>query len=143
MEQLNKYEQIFEETLDIMEFQVIKHKTQTEEEDGFFSLIDLQGGNLGNIENERFTDAEDIAERLGNYIEDYFVSSIQNILAEDFKDETFDFGTGSWDDLIKYVREKYPTQINQFGGEIDFLDTLANHMDKVDINKIAVNAEEE
>lgn len=50
MDKKNRYETLFEEFMDLTEFTLIKYK------DGW-GLHDRQGGNLGDIESDRFENA--------------------------------------------------------------------------------------
>ena len=61
----SKYSNIMAKMLNVMEFRLDKI-------DDKYCLIDLQGGNLGNIESERFNSAEGIIEELSTYLEDYY-----------------------------------------------------------------------
>lgn len=60
---------LFADMLDLMEFRLIK------DENGY-GLIDLQGGNLGDIQSERFSSGAEIAERLDRYLYDYYIRGI-------------------------------------------------------------------
>ena len=64
----NTYEKLFDEFLDLTEFRLLKHK------DGTFSLEDQQCANLGDIEDDRFTSASEILDRMDIYIQDYIES---------------------------------------------------------------------
>jgi len=99
---VNKFKdkkELFFNMLDVMEFELIENineKTNNKE----YSLIDLQGANLGDIESERFSCYGDILERLEIYEEDYFIRSL-----EDY----FDLEYSSWEDLlIKIGKEEVP-----------------------------------
>lgn len=67
---LNKYENLFIEALSFMEFSLDK------DEDGFL-LIDEQGANLGNIDEDRFDSASAIIDRLEIYWNDYFFENLE------------------------------------------------------------------
>ena len=57
----NKYEKLFDDFLDLTEFTLVKYP------DGF-GLKDRQGGNLGDIESDRFMNASQIADGMERYI---------------------------------------------------------------------------
>lgn len=69
----NKWEKLFDEFLDLIEFSLVKKS------DGW-SLIDNQGANLGNIQGETFDSAMDIFERLNIYINDYIFRPLEEDL---------------------------------------------------------------
>jgi len=55
-----------EELINLVDFEVIK-KSNT-----CYKVIDLQGGNLGNIEQEEFDCLESILVRIEHYLDQYF-----------------------------------------------------------------------
>ncbi len=111
MEQ-NKYEKLFDGFLDLTEFALIKYH------DGF-GLKDRQGGNLGDIESDRFASAEEIFDRMDVYITDYFLSDIENQLDE----KEIEHGSVSTcEDALKY-RNKLPESEWDF----DVLDMICHH----------------
>ena len=55
-----------EELINLVDFEVIK------ESNTCYKVKDLQGGNLGNIEQEEFDCLESILVRIEHYLEDYF-----------------------------------------------------------------------
>ena len=93
MKTQNKWEELFDQFLEITEFSLIKDK------DGW-GLCDLQGANLGDIESDRFTTAEQIFDRMGIYIDDYYINDIENEVLGD--DETFD----DYEDLVGILGAK-------------------------------------
>lgn len=56
-------------------------------ENGLIALVDTQGANLGNIENDRFTTVEEVIERLDTYINDDQLEGIDYELKERGIDE--------------------------------------------------------
>lgn len=56
------------ELIELCDFRVIK-------EDNYYRIEDLQGGNLGDIESEKFDDYIDILDRIGHYLYDIFISN--------------------------------------------------------------------
>ena len=116
MKKQNKWEKLFDEFLDLTEFTLIKHQND-------WSLIDNQGGNLGNIEGDRFTSAIQILNRMDSYIEDY--------ITEPLEQELFNKGieTEETDSLkeVLFFREKMPD--NQW--DFDVLDMICNHFEEI------------
>lgn len=82
----NKWEGLFESFLDVTEFSLEYHKDTQE-----WALWDRQGGNLGDIQSERFQNAEQIFERMDTYIHDYYM--------EDLQDEMWNYGEQWEEDL--------------------------------------------
>ena len=85
MKQKNKYEKLFDEFLELTEFRLVRHQNDYDEysdEYGHWSLIDCQGANLGDIENDRFKSATQILDRMDIYIHDYIVEDIEACLDE-------------------------------------------------------------
>lgn len=124
---------IFKEMLDIMEFKLIR-------EQDCYCLIDKQGGNLGNIESEEFLTAMQIADRLDNYIEDYYIHDLEEEYEgvtdnEDSIPDTIQ----EWLDFAKKPENKDFVSAHQH--EFDCLDMLINHIDEVDLYKIASSIE--
>ena len=128
MKQQNKYEKLFDEFLDLTEFRLVRHQNDYDEysdEYGHWSLIDCQGANLGDIENDRFKSAAQILDRMDIYIHDYIVEDIEACL-----DETgYDYYTGNYQGLIEYCRDKLTE--NQW--ELDVLDMICNHFDEINL----------
>ena len=115
----NTYERLFDEFLDLTEFRLLKHK------DGTFSLEDRQCANLGDIEDDRFTSASEILDRMDIYIQDYIVEALSDIL-----DETgISLEEDTWEGLLE-CRDKVP----EADWDFDVLDMIVNHSDKVDLN---------
>ena len=84
MKQQNKWEKLFDEFLNLTEFTLVKHSddyNKMTDEYGYWSLIDNQGGNIGNIEGDRFSSAEHIFDRMEIYVEDYIATPIEEELA--------------------------------------------------------------
>lgn len=118
MKKQNKWEKLFDEFLDLTEFTLIKHQND-------WSLIDNQGGNLGNIEGDRFTSAMQILDRMDSYIEDY--------ITEPLEQELFNKGieTEETDSLkeVLFFREKMPD--NQW--DFNVLDMICNHFEEINL----------
>lgn len=114
----NKYEILFDDMLELMEFELIKYPNN-------WGLIDKQGGNLGNIESDRFEDAFQIIDRLDLYIDDYLARSIKECL--DIND---DF---SWSEIAhKYIN--HPELAGESYYDIQMLDMICHHGGDIDLN---------
>ena len=128
MKQQNKYEKLFDEFLDLTEFRLVRHQNDYDEysdEYGHWSLIDCQGANLGDIENDRFKSAAQILDRMDIYIHDYIAEDIEACL-----DETgYAYYTGNYQGLIEYCLDKLPK--NKW--DLDVLDMICNHFDEINL----------
>ena len=114
----NTYEELFDAFLNITEFRLLKHN------DGTFSLKDRQCANLGDIEDDRFTSASEILDRMDIYIQDYLITDIEDALNEE--SITIDC------DWKEY--EKYRDLIPDYEFDFDLLDMIINHYNEVDLN---------
>ena len=103
--QPNYYDELFSRFLSTLDFELVWNK------DGW-SLVDLQGANLGDIESDRFFTAGDIIERLDTYISDYFLH-----------DEEW----GNYDSCEEAL-EKYPDHPCK-----NVLELIMYHYDKVNL----------
>ena len=124
----NTYEKLFDEFLDLTEFSLLKHRTESDDADvgaGLFSLEDHQGANLGDIESERFETAAQILDRMDNYIQDYIVEALSDILDE----AGINLEEDTWEGLLEY-RDKIP----EADWDFDVLDMIINRPDKIDLN---------
>lgn len=122
----NKYEKLFDEFLDLVEFKLIKHQSELEDEDGLWSLIDLQGANLGDIESDRFKTASDIFDRMDIYITDYFLNDIDELLEEKGIKATWG---GSCEDYLIGARDLLPDAAWEF----EVLDMICYHTDEINL----------
>lgn len=128
MKTQNKWEKLFDGFLDLTEFRLIKHKGNDDEYDPWiWSLIDLQGANLGDIESDRFSDAQGILDRMGVYIDDYFIKDIEDLLEEKGIEITWD---DDYQDYINNARVLLP----ESSWDFDVLDMLCNHYNEIDLN---------
>ena len=114
----NTYEKLFDEFLDLTEFRLLKHK------DGTFSLDDRQRANIGDIEDDRFTSASEILDRMDIYIQDYLIRDIEDAL-----DEKSIKINCAWEEYGQY-RDLIP----DYKFDFDLLDMIINHPDKIDLN---------
>ena len=114
----NTYEKLFDEFLDLTEFRLLKHK------DGTFSLEDRQRTNIGDIEDDRFTSASEILDRMDIYIQDYLITDIEDALDE----KSIEINC-TWEEYGQY-RDLIP----DYKFDFDLLDMIVNHSDKVDLS---------
>ena len=129
MKQQNKWEQLFDEWLDLSDFTLIKHKNnynRLTDEYGHWSLIDNQGGNIGNIEGDRFENAAAILDRMEIYLEDYIATPLEEELVRRGvnSEELYSF-----EEVLVY-RSKLPD--NQW--DFDILEMVCYHADDIDLN---------
>ena len=137
MKQQNKWEKLFDEFLDLTEFALVKHKPNDYEYDpARWSLIDNQGGNLGNIESDRFVGADQILERMDVYIHDYIIEDIEK-LAEENDIDISDWDGWGWDYLLSY-RDKFPQDCQY---EFDLLDMICYHFEEINLENCTYKEE--
>ncbi len=115
---MSKYEELFNEVLDIIDFELIKYKNG-------WGLIDKQLADLGDIESERFDNVVKLVDRLEMYIEDYFVEEIR-IEVEELAEMTW-----------KKIIDTAPNELNQQQSEaykfnLLVLDMICNHKDEIE-----------
>lgn len=131
MKQQNKWETLFDEWLDLTEFTLVRHQNdynRITDEYGHWSLTDNQGGNVGNIEGDRFTSAMQILERMDSYIEDYIVEPLEKIANIEGID-IYDWENYGWDDLLSY-RDEFPEDCQW---DFDVIDMMCNHFDEINL----------
>ena len=89
--------------VDSMDFE-IRVEYNPDEEKNMLRLHDLQGANLGGIEEEWFADFEEVVDRMGVYIDDYFIRPVE----EEFDDEIEDWNVLSelYNQLIDLPKER-------------------------------------
>lgn len=124
----NTYEKLFDEFLDLTEFSLLKHRTESDDPDagaGLFSLEDHQCANLGDIESERFETAAQILDRMDIYIQDYIVEALSDI----FDEAGISLEEDTWECLLK-CRDK----VSGADWDFDVLDMIINHPDEIDLN---------
>lgn len=119
----NKYEQLFDEWLELVEFALIKHK------DGW-GLHDIQGGNIGNIENDRFETATQILERMDLYVDDYIIRGLEEDLDMEFSP---DISAEVWQTL----KDEYP----EYSWVIDIVNMIMYHSGDIDLNNCCYEEE--
>lgn len=99
----------FQNLLNEYEFELIIDKDSNSEK--IFRLNDMQGGNFGNIEQERFSTLADIKERLEAYHQDYIYRSLEE------REDTENIPKEDWDLTVKRYLEN---------------DTVANILSEID-----------
>lgn len=117
----NQWEALFDRFLNTIEFCLVKCP------DGW-GLEDRQGGNFGNIENDRFEDATGLIDRLDIYISDYFADDIKGAIGKyEFRD---------WNHLLEIARTNMtPSDLEQYRFDLDVLDMVCNHPEDIDLEK--------
>ena len=68
--------EFFNQILEVYDFRIMIDINENSE--NIFRLIDIQNGNLGNIEEEEFYTMGDIINRLDSYHKDYIYESLEN-----------------------------------------------------------------
>ena len=115
----NKYEKLFDSFIELTEFTLVKYY------DGW-GLKDLQEGNLGDIESDRFEDALELIDRMDIYINDYLVRPIAENLG------ISQCGT-TWGEMAK----KYKGKAGESDFDVLILDALCNHPDEISLENCA------
>lgn len=115
----NRYEELFDSFLNMIGFQLVKYP------DGW-ELIDQEGANLGDIESERSDNAVILMDGLDIYIQDYFVSDIEEALgSQQFK---------NWEDMVEAAKEKLDSaDLKECRFELDILDMICCHPTEVNL----------
>ena len=114
---------LFKDYLDLTEFAL--------EKDGdSYRLTDLQGGNLGNIESDRFDSAKEIFDRMDDYIYDYYVRPIE----EESENAGFELPDGDLEELVNWYKE-HKDEYPEYADDFAVLDMIVNHADEVDLSK--------
>lgn len=112
------YRDLFNELIEQYEFEIVK----TKDEDGndCLKLKDLQGGNLGNIEDRKYNDYAEILDDLDTYHNDYLVKYVSDCVYEYCDTDA------TWQDLVN----AYFEHIDEFDGDCEWearmLDLVVN-----------------
>lgn len=135
------YEELFDDLIGEVEFKLVKYSGEDrkskstwdeKEYEGDWGLIDLQGANLGGIEDERFNNAKEIIDRLDTYITDYFLGGQDGLeVSEKHQDELDTCYTN--EDMLEFFK-KYPEE-DKDGHIVKILDFIVNHAQDVDLEK--------
>ena len=118
------YNKLTRELLDLIEFELVKY------EDGY-GLVDLQGANLGNIEGDRFDNAESLFDRIEIYLDDYIVRSLE----ERFDTDLY----GDYEGGLACIKSHFDVQ-NDW--DIQVIDMVVNHANEVNLSKCINNNDE-
>lgn len=125
MKDFDYYYDLFEKMLDLYEFDL------EVDDDNFFRVVDRQGGNLGQIEQEQFNTLADIVDRMESYHNDYIVRAFEECLPE--------IEYSNWGDLYKRLIELafYKDEdLSEFEFDVRILDMIVNGGDILnDANK--------
>jgi hypothetical protein len=133
----NKWEKLFDEFMDLIEFTLIKYPPNEEHPVPYiWGVIDQQGANLGDIQSDRFATAETILDRMDSYINDYIAKSIENCLDEKGLLPKYEYD--GWDDLLYSARDLLPD--NQW--DFDVLEMIIEHYDEINLNNCFYEEEE-
>ena len=131
---MNKYTKLFADFLHTMDFGLCK-KT-----DGY-ALIDYQGAYWGNIAEDRFDSAREIADRLYIYINDYFIDDMEEeAKIYGFSDDIMVniLGFSDWLEWLSENKDKteYQKFINTHGFEFEVADLVVNHLGEVYLDDV-------
>ena len=134
---MNRWEKLFEEFLDCVDFTLMKHT------DGW-GVHDRQGANLGDIEDDRFEDAEDVLDRMDTYITDYFYADLEDELSVyevDLEWREVPSDAIGWLLLRNDAEfaEKNKKYFDNHSWEFDVLDMITNHEDEINLENIHYN----
>lgn len=140
MDTRNKYEILFDGFLDLTEFTLIKHRNG-------WGLHDRQGGNLGDIESDRFETASDIFDRMDAYINDYFFADLENELDAygiDVDGLAIPWNAEQWLQVQNTVEfyNKNKRYFDDHKWEFDVLDMIVNHANEINLEKVYYESEE-
>ena len=117
---------IFEDALDTMEFTLVKYP------DGW-GLLDRQGGNLGDIEADRFENADQIVDRLDAYWNDYYFESIgEGVDEEDYPES----GLDTAEDILTWYTPEMQKKYPDIESDIDVIELVAEHSGDIDLEKV-------
>ena len=132
---MEDYTTVFKEFLDLIEMELVRY------EDGF-GVIDLQGANLGDIESDRFQNASDLIDRLDLYINDYYITDLEEEYTEyfDTPDGESPYHTAEeWCEMFKLAAFKTSAAaqfISEHLHEFQLLDLILNHAHEVNLDDV-------
>lgn len=138
MKAQNSWEAYFEGWLDLTEFTLIKHK------DGW-GLYDRQGGNLGNIEGDRFESAAEIFDRMDIYINDYIFEDLENELEAynvDVGDREIPWSAEGWLELKEELYSKNKKFFDDHKWDFGILETIACHANEINLENVYYERED-
>lgn len=142
MKEQNRWERLFQEFLECVEFALVKYRTTDEEYSPWrWGVRDKQYANLGDIESNRFTCAEDILDRMDTYITDYFYADLEDELSAyevDLEEREIPDGATEWLLLRKDAEfvDKNKKYFDNHDWEFEVLDMIVNHVDEINLENI-------
>lgn len=138
---MGKYDAVCRAFLDLIEMELVRY------EDGF-GVIDLQGANLGDIQSDRFQNASELFDRLDIYINDYYITDLEEEYTEyfDTPDGESPYHTAEdWCEMFKLIvfkgsaAEKF---ITAHLHEFQVLDMILNYADEVSLDDVLTGVHE-
>lgn len=132
---MGKYDAVCRAFLDLIEMELVRY------EDGF-GVIDLQGANLGDIQSDRFQNASELIDRLDIYINDYYITDLEEEYTEyfDTPDGESPYHTAEdWCEMFKLIAFKGSAAekfITAHLHEFQVLDMILNHADEVSLDNV-------
>ena len=124
---------VFAEMLNVMEFELRKDK------DGYY-LKDLQDGNLGDIESDRFHSAATIVDRLDMYIDDYY---IRDLCDEAMNIPFFQYlglpaTVTGWCNVMEEDDPSVQKFVSTYSHEFEVIQLIERYIDLVDLEAVVV-----
>lgn len=115
----------------------MKHKANDYEYNpARWSLIDNQGGNIGDIEGDRFKNAAEILIRMDSYTDDYITEPLEIFAGMEGIDIS-DWENWGWDCLLSY-RDKFP---QDWQWHFDVLDMICFHDEEINLENCTYEEE--
>lgn len=134
-EDILHYTKIFFNMLEVIDFELVKH------EDGY-GLVDKQGGNFGDIESDRYTNASQIIDRLDIYLNDFYFDDLEEAAESEygitFKYQPVPSSAEEWITLM----DKHEEFKKAYRHEYDVMDLIAFHAQDVDLEKVVIQSDE-
>ena len=122
------YYEMFDAFLRNTEFELVSYD-EPDEDGNCYGVVDLQGGNLGNIESDRFGSVMDVVERMDVYITDYYTDAIENNWPDANEDVfRYDYATMAQLGMLK------SNDRHLCGDDFDVIDVLCNHANEIYID---------
>lgn len=141
MKKQNKWEELFEQFMELTEFTLTQYK------DGW-GVIDGQGANLGDIQSDRFENAADIFDRMDIYINDYFFNDLEEELEAynvDLEGREVPWNADEWLALRgdKEFYQKNKKYFDEHSFEFDVLDMIVNHEGEINLENVYYEEDDE
>ena len=136
----NKWEKLFDEFLNLTEFTLIKHKPNDYEYDpARWSLRDEQGGNLGDIESDKFINAEGILDRMEIYINDYIIEPLEEAFYNaGMNYMEFDVYGAYFEALLRHRHDLS----DDYSWDFDVIDMICNHFEEINLENCLYEEED-